>query len=304
MARNVRALFEWYMSRQLSCVDMFVNTLPYISNPIKEFKDYHQVSWNRDIYPQFRGVIDPTEIAFYVDLIKERHLVDIVDLGLGGGQEISGIIEACAQDEYSLHSHEGNEVSEDFIIQSSALFYRKKQEVLIHRANWIELPHAEPVYDHDFDFAFLTGNSLTYIGGGTREYTKLSQAAVVSKFARLIRPGGYLFIDTRDYDYIRSLMHLPADKILEEFKFPRTPYYKGTNARITVFPAYISDTVVVLHYYDTQQKVWAKLDLYPIYGQDMRDILSRDFTIEKVYRDFEEGTKEKSLFVQYLAKRK
>lgn len=282
----------------------FINTLPYISNPIEEFKTFHFVNWDRDIYPQYRGVSDPTEARFYVNLIKRRKLSNVLDFGLGGGQEISTIIETCAQDKYSLSSCEGNEISEDFIIQSSALFYQKKQEVLIHRANWINLPRAIPNYSHNFDFAFLTGNSLTYIGGGTREYTKLAQAAIVSKFAQLIRPGGYLFIDTRDYDYIRSLMNLPAKNILEEFKFPYTPYYKGTNIRVVVFPAYISDTVVVLHYYDILLKIWSKRDLYPIYQHDMIDILSKDFTIEHTYYDFKETQKDKNLFIQYLARKK
>jgi len=36
----------------------------------------------------------------------------------------------------------------------------------------------------------------------------------------------------------------------------------------------------------------------------MIEILSKEFTIEKVYYDFEDKEKKKSLFIQYLAKRK
>ena len=147
----------------------------------------------------------------------------------------------------------------------------------------------------------LTGNSLTYIGGGTREYTKKAQQSVVSKFAQLIKKGGYLFIDSRNYDYIRSLMNLPKEKIFENFTFDYSIYYHWN---IFVFPAYISDTVIVLHYYDKENKIWSKLDLYPIYQKDMIEILSKDFTIEKIYYDFEEKKKEKCLFIQYLARRK
>jgi len=60
----------------------------------------------------------------------------------------------------------------------------------------------------------------------------------------------------------------------------------------------------VLHYYDKKEKKWSKLDLYPIYQNDMKEILSKDFVIEKVYHDFQEKEKKKSLFVQYLARRK
>ena len=96
----------------------------------------------------------------------------------------------------------------------------------------------------------------------------------------------------------------PKEDIVKNFSFDYSVYYHGFQKNVTVFPAYISETVVVLHYYDTDERVWSKLDLYPIYEKDMLDILSEDFEVERIYHDFEEKTKLKSLFVQYLAKRK
>lgn len=280
---------------------MFVNTLPYISNPIEEFKDFKLVSWERDIYPQFKGETKQEEIDFYTDLIVARGLTRMVDFGVGGGRELSGILETLERRKYSWGRAEANEVDEGFIMLAGALFYKHQQRVLIHRANWLDLPKADPPYEGTFDFAFLTGNSLTYIGGGTREYTKKAQQIIVSKFAQFIEPGGYLFIDSRNYDYIRSLMNLPTDQIFKHFLFGDSVYYHG---RVLVFPAYISDTVVVLHYYNKDKKVWSKLDLYPIYQHDMIDILNQDFAVEHVYHDFNKETTEKSLFIQYLARRK
>ncbi|NOX71153.1 MAG: hypothetical protein GXO64_00445 [Candidatus Micrarchaeota archaeon] len=94
---------------------------------------------------------------------------------------------------------------------------------------------------------------------------------------------------------------MPKEKIFSNFTFDYSVYYHGD---ILVFPAYISDTVVVLHYYDKHTKTWSKLDLYPIYHEDMIDILSKKFSIEKIYYDFSERKKSKNIFVQYLAKRK
>ncbi|MBU0466475.1 MAG: class I SAM-dependent methyltransferase [Nanoarchaeota archaeon] len=282
----------------------FVNTLPYISNPIEEFEDYKFVSWEKEIYPQFKGETKKGEIDFLTELIMERNLRSVIDFGVGGGVELSGIIEELEKKKYLLKSIEANEVDEDFIKQATKLFDKKKQEVEVHKANWLDLPNADPGYTHIFDFGFLTGNSLTYIGGGTRGYTKKAQQVVVSKFAGLIKKGGYLFIDSRNYDYIKSLMNLPKEKIFENFTFDYTIYYHGSEKRIIVFPAYISDTVVVLHYYDKENKVWSKLDFYPIYQKDMVEILSRDFVIEKKFHDFEEKEKKKSIFVQYLARKK
>ena len=145
---------------------------------------------------------------------------------------------------------------------------------------------------------------MTYIGGGTRDYTKKAQQSMVSKFAKLIRKDGYLFIDSRNYDYIRSLMNLPKEDVFEKFSFNHTIYYHGFQKKILLFPAYVSETVVVLHYYDKSRKIWSKLDLYPVYQKDMLDILSVDFEVEKIYHDFKEGNKNKSLFIQYLARKK
>lgn len=282
----------------------FVNTLPYISNPIEEFSDFKFVSWEKEIYPKFKGMVKESEANFFGNFIMKNHLKSVIDFGVGGGIELSGIIEHLKKKEYNLHSVEANEVDDEFIRQAGKLFKDKKQEVVIHKANWVDLPKADPAYTHVFDFGFLTGNSLTYVGGGTRDYTKKAQQSIVSKFAELIKKDGYLFIDSRNYDYIRSLMNLPINDVLKNFQFDYTVYYHGSGKDITVFPAYISDTVIVLHYYDKKRKIWGKLDLYPIYQKDMIEILSKDFIIEKIYHDFEDKKKEKSLFVQYLVRRK
>lgn len=282
----------------------FVNTLPYISNPIEEFKDYKFVDWESGIYPNFKGSTKKKEIDFFVNLISEHGLRNVLDFGVGGGLELSSIIKELKKRKYPLESAEANEIDDSFIKLASKLFTKQKQGVIIHKANWLDLPKASPPYTHNFDFGFLTGNSLTYIGGGTREYTKKAQQSVVSKFAGLIQKGGYAFIDSRNYDYIKSLMNLPKEQIFQNFTFDYSIYYHGFQKRVFVFPAYISDTVVVLHYYDKQNKLWSKLDLYPIYQNDMLDILSKDFEIENLYYDFGDGKKDKSLFIQYLAKRK
>jgi len=279
----------------------FVNTLPYVSNPIEEFSDFKFVSWEKEIYPKFKGSIEKGEQKFFLNLIIKNKLKSIIDFGVGGGIELSGIIQGLKEKRYNIESIEANEVDEGFIKQAGKLFNSNKQQVIIHKANWLDLPQAEPPYTHVFDFGFLTGNSLTYIGGGTREYTKKAQQIIVNKFAQLLKKGGYLFIDTRNYDYIKSLMNLPKEKIFEGFTFDYSVCYHG---KILAFPAYISDTVVVLHYYDKPSKKWSKLDLYPIYQKDMIEILSKDFKIEKIYYDFKTKKKEKSLFIQYLARRK
>jgi len=282
----------------------FINTLPYISNPVEEFKDFEFVSWEKNIYPKFKGALKKEEVNFFVDLITSKKLKSILDLGVGGGFELSGILSEMKRRKYNIKAAEANEVNEEFIMQANSLFYKQKQHILIHRGNWIDLPNAEPAYENLFDFTFLTGNSLSYLGGGSREYTKNGVSSILNKFAKLIKREGYLFIDTRNFDYIKSLMNLPIKEVVKNFNFDYTVYYHGGQKNIIVFPAYISDTIVVLHYYDRSKKIWSKLDYFPLYQYDMVELLSQHFEIEKIYYDFTEKHKNKSIFMQYLVRKK
>ena len=117
----------------------FVNTLPYISNPIEEFSDFKFVSWEKEIYPKFKGEIDKEEIKSFVDLIIKHKLKKILDLGVGGGTELTGILEMLKEKNYSIENVEANEVDNEFIKQSSKLFSDKGLKVLIHKTNWLDL---------------------------------------------------------------------------------------------------------------------------------------------------------------------
>jgi len=99
-------------------------------------------------------------------------------------------------------------------------------------------------------------------------------------------------------------MFLPPQEIMKQYAFDYTTVYHGAGKDIIVFPAYISEIVVVLHYYDRQRKMRSKLDLYPIYHHDMIAILSQEFTIEQVYYDFKKTAKEKCILRQYLVRKK
>ena len=159
----------------------FVNTLPYISNPIEEFSDFKFVSWEKDIYPKFKGGIKKEEQRFFLDLIIKNKLKSVIDFGIGGGTELSGIIEGLNNNSSFLQSAEANEVDKEFIKQATKLF-KKNQEVIIHKANWLDLPNAEPPYTHLFDFGFLTGNSLTYIGGELENIKKKGMKLIKKKY--------------------------------------------------------------------------------------------------------------------------
>ena len=64
---------------------VFVNTLPYVSNPIEEFSDFKFVNWEKDIYPKFKGGAKKEEADFFLNLIIKNKLRSVIDFGVGGG---------------------------------------------------------------------------------------------------------------------------------------------------------------------------------------------------------------------------
>src|SRR3989338_1420941 len=93
----------------------FINTLPYISNPIEEFSDFKYVSWEKEIYPKFKGGTEPKEVQFFAEILKRHNIKSILDLGIGGGIELAGIAKHLQSEKYGLTSIEGNEIDDDFI---------------------------------------------------------------------------------------------------------------------------------------------------------------------------------------------
>ncbi len=90
----------------------FVNTLPYVSNPIEEFSDFKFVSWEKDVYPVFKGQIKKEEQDFFVNLIIKNKLKSIIDFGVGGGLDLSSILDGLKKRGYRLDSSEANEVDD------------------------------------------------------------------------------------------------------------------------------------------------------------------------------------------------
>lgn len=283
----------------------FVNTLPYISNPVEEFADYKFVSREEKIYPVLIGdKIPERESKFFAELIIKKQVKSLLDLGVGSGIHLRHLLQYLSKEAYKLDHIEANEVNGSFIMEAQKQFYNSNQRVLIHKANWLDLPKATPPYTMQFDLAYLTWNSLTYIWGGSRLYTKLAQKSIINKFAELIKPWWYFLIDTRDYDYIKSLMLLHPSEIMQAYNFEKKVHYYGTDKEIVVFPAYISDTVVVLHYYDKKEHIRSKQEYFPVYHNDLVETLSDLFEIEEIYYDYEVVPTQKCMLRQYLARKK
>ena len=163
-------------------MEKFINSLVHISNPLDRYQDYEFVPWDKSIYPKFKGDTKKEEIEFIFNLMSERKSKRIVDFAVGKGTELSGIVSMAEERQYALHCAEANELSNEHIAQSQALFASQGQEIPVHKSDWLDLRDADPRYTCMFDFGYLTGNSIALLGGGTREYSRQAQRAVITMY--------------------------------------------------------------------------------------------------------------------------
>ena len=272
-------------------------------SPLDEFRDFQFVSWEKDIYPKYKGVPNPKEVDFLCNLITSHNLKKVVDFAVGGGIELSNILNSLKERHYQLDAVEANEVDDQFIDQANEVFVRGGDKVLIHKADWSSISNALPPYATQFDFGFLIGNSLTYVGGLTRQENKKAQADTIHKLGQLIQSSGYFFLDTRDYNYIADISSNSLNQLREKFTFQPTIYYHGAQKEILILSVYIDDVRVCFHYYDIAEKKWSFLQLFRVYHEEIIEALSEQFSVEKVYYDFHEKKKDRNVLIQYLAKR-
>ncbi len=92
-----------------------------------------------------------------------------------------------------------------------------------------------------FDAVLCVGNSLTYM------MTRYDQDIALYNFSSILKQGGVLIVDHRNYDYMlgdrRSILENPH----KNFKFSRKFYYCGET--IDGYPIKIEDDWVVMEYF-------------------------------------------------------
>src|SRR3989344_4322237 len=104
---------------------MLTNSWSETKSPVEEFSDFKYVSWEQEIYPKYKGAIKQEEVDFLCSIITSNHLKSVIDFAVGGGLELSNILDTLKHKNYILDAVEGNEVDEAFIGQANLSFLKK-----------------------------------------------------------------------------------------------------------------------------------------------------------------------------------
>ena len=99
---------------------------------------------------------------------------------------------------------------------------------VVEEGNWLSLQSAEiDVPENGFDAVICLGNSFAHLPDFSGDLA--SQRLAIQNFKDILKPGGVLFIDHRNYDYIIDTGKAPS----------RNMYYDvsvGSNSDILIAP--------------------------------------------------------------------
>ncbi|MBI5553132.1 MAG: class I SAM-dependent methyltransferase, partial [Candidatus Diapherotrites archaeon] len=95
--------------------------------------------------------------------------------------------------------HEGfevvsNEVDDEFLRKALENARQEKVNLSVTRSDWRSL--SRQAGENSFDAVLCLGNSLTYL------FHKKDRLRALREFRKVLRPGGILLIDERNYSYI------------------------------------------------------------------------------------------------------
>jgi len=191
-----------------------------------------------------------------------------------------------------------NEVETPLLAHLQANLRSADEDVAALSIDWRDFLTSPELLDESYEVLFSLGNAFpTYL------FSDAERIKALQGLWRILKPGGTLFFDTRNYDYI--LDH--AAEILKdpEHNFPRTYRTTYINPDILALPTEISRAKVRLRYKNIKTKTATYIDVCPLTIEDIRHLVEQTLgTVElKIYYDYQATRPEHFDFVQYAIKK-
>lgn len=82
---------------------------------------------------------------------------------------------------------------------------------MIEEANWLTLPNDIKKPGEGFDAIICLGNSLCLLPGASGDLSSTKTA--LNNFCEMLKPGGVLIVDHRNYDHILDSGKAPGKNI-------------------------------------------------------------------------------------------
>lgn len=181
-----------------------------------------------------------------------------------------------------------NDLDETFIAKALENAEVEHVQLKVTRLDWRKLD--SELAQESFDAVVLLGNSLTYL------FDEKDQLEALRQFKRLLRSGGVLVIDERNYQYMLD----NREKILQgDFHYSGNYVYCGD--KVHGKPIEISDERVKMEYTDERTGEKGYLVLYPFQRGEMKNLLAKtEFASIEQFSDYKPGENRDADFYQYV----
>ena len=216
-----------------------------------------------------------------IRILKQNNCSKVLDASLGDGCDSIYLL----KEGFEVTS---NEIDSLFIEKALLNARKEKVELNVTNHDWRELDAKFP--EGSFDAVILLGNSLTYL------FSKKDQLKTLIAFRNILREGGVLLIDERNYDYIRS-----HEREIMHGKFRYSGKYVYCGSKVHAKPVEIQKNKVLMQYEHENGKT-AFLALYPFKKGELKRLLKKaGFEKTTQYSDYKEGCEDNADFYQYEA---
>lgn len=144
-----------------------------------------------------------------------------------------------------------------------------------------------------FDAVLCLGNSLTYL------FKKQDHAKALKNFYRVLRKGGVLVIDERNYEYF-----LKARKQILNGHFRYSKKFVYCGSEVNAYPVKISSAEVVMEYLDLKSGQKDRLAMYPFKkGELKKGLRESGFSKIHAFYDFRKQPSGQADFITYVAQK-
>jgi glycine/sarcosine N-methyltransferase len=205
-----------------------------------------------------------SEGHFFVDILKERNKVKVLDVATGTGFHSCQLLKAG----FDVTSCDGNAE-----MLTKAFENAREQNLMLHtvHADWRWLN--KDVHGK-YDAIVCLGNSFTHI------FNERDRRRVLAEFYAALKYDGILILDQRNYDSILD----------EGFSSKHIYYYCGD--QVTAEPEYVDDSLARFRYAFPDGSEF-HLNMFPLRKNYVRKLLlETGFHSVKTYGDFQETYRE------------
>ena len=199
------------------------------------------------------------EGGFFEKLLRAHGVKSVIDVSTGSGFHAVQLKQAG----FDVVATDG---SSTMLTKARANFREHGLDIQSHYRDWLSL---DPQDLGQFDAVVCLGSSLCHV------FAAHDRLNVLEKFRALLKPGGLLIVDQRNFFAIRA----------GHFKASGNYYYCGTNASVSLGQV-DQDLCEFIYTFDNAQQY--RLKVYPLLpGKLATEVLASGFSMHESYGDFQ-----------------